>query len=207
VAWRAGLAPDKATLASARLALASLALTSDRRQPQSSAIERVRFFEGQLLDEEDLSTEVEYERCLKIVRPRRKMHSVDGFRYQVLIDGLLVAGFDEVDGLAVGGGFIGQLMRQVRKLLGLRKYTSIILKRGHVADRTLADWYSDIQAGRTDRRAVVIKRTEPSSRGEWRVSDAWIEKIEGPGLNASGSDVAIESLELAYEKFCVHSPA
>ena len=48
---------DEGALASARLALAALALLRDRRQPAGSAIARVSYFEGKILDEKDLSTE------------------------------------------------------------------------------------------------------------------------------------------------------
>jgi phage tail-like protein len=33
----------------------------------------------------------------------------------------------------------------------------------------------------------------------WKVKEAWPVKIEGPGLKATGTDVAIESVEFACE--------
>jgi len=33
----------------------------------------------------------------------------------------------------------------------------------------------------------------------WNFENAWINKIEGPGLNASNNEVAIENMELCHE--------
>jgi phage tail-like protein len=33
----------------------------------------------------------------------------------------------------------------------------------------------------------------------WHFENAWISKIEGPALKASGNEVAIESVELVHE--------
>jgi phage tail-like protein len=37
----------------------------------------------------------------------------------------------------------------------------------------------------------------------WDFENAWINKIEGPSLNATGNEVAIESMELCHEKLTV----
>jgi len=37
----------------------------------------------------------------------------------------------------------------------------------------------------------------------WTVSQAWPVKIEGPGLKATGNEIAIESIELVHEGLSV----
>jgi len=69
VAWisdvltrRADQLGDEAYLPTARLVAAALALVRNHTQPQNSILKRVRFFEGQLLEEIDLNSEQEAKR-------------------------------------------------------------------------------------------------------------------------------------------------
>ena len=94
------------------------------------------------------------------------------------------------------------LQPNVRKLVGLRKYANIVLKRGYTQDDTsLWDWYKNIHNGIADRRNVTIilmnEERQPVMR--WHAENAWINKIEGPSFKASGNEVAIESVELVHE--------
>ena len=41
----------------------------------------------------------------------------------------------------------------------------------------------------------------------WNFDNAWINKIEGPGLNASNNEVAIENMELCHEGLSFESGA
>lgn len=197
IAFRAQHVPDRAVLASSRLARASLALVSDRSQPAGSTIERVRYFEGKFLDPGDLDREQDYVRCLKIVRPRDRRPPLEDFKFEVIIDGVSRAAFHEADGLPDGAdGRLEIFVRRVRKLLGLRKFASIVLKRGVAADRTLADWYRGGCAGDTKGHTVIVRRGVPPR--DWRLDDAWIRRIQAPCLSAPGTDIAIESIELVH---------
>jgi phage tail-like protein len=40
----------------------------------------------------------------------------------------------------------------------------------------------------------------------WSIFQAWPVKCEGPGLKATGNDIAIETLELAHEGITVKLP-
>ena len=33
----------------------------------------------------------------------------------------------------------------------------------------------------------------------WKIANAWPVKVEGPSLNATGNEIAIETLEFAHE--------
>jgi phage tail-like protein len=89
----------------------------------------------------------------------------------------------------------------VRKLVGLRKYTNLTLKRGYTQDKALWQWYVNIVNGIPDRRNVTIvllnERREAVLR--WHAENAWINKIEGPMLKAASNDVVMESVDLVHE--------
>jgi phage tail-like protein len=129
-----------------------------------------------------------------------------GFNFILEIDNVPRGAFAEVGGLTAEGDGVdyregSDLQPNVRKLVGLRKYTAITLKRGYTQDKTLWQWYVNIANGQADRRNVTIillnERREPVLR--WQAENAWINKIEGPALKASGNEIAMESVELLHE--------
>jgi phage tail-like protein len=129
-----------------------------------------------------------------------------GFNFRVEIDGLPVAAFSEVSGLTAEGDAVDYRegtdpVNNVRKLVGLRKYANLMFKRGFTPNTTLWDWYGRIAAGQPDRRngSVVLQNEAHRDVMRWNFENAWINKIEGPGLNASNNEVAIESMELCHE--------
>jgi phage tail-like protein len=89
----------------------------------------------------------------------------------------------------------------VRKLIGLRKYGNISLKRGYTQNRELWDWYRNIVNGINDRRngTIVLMDEERRDVMRWNFENGWINKIEGPAFKASGSEVAIETVEIVHE--------
>jgi phage tail-like protein len=90
----------------------------------------------------------------------------------------------------------------VRKIPGLRKYGNVTLKRGIVPkENGFWDWWNQIQSGTVERRAVTISLLNEEHKPvvNWEIRDAWPVKVEGPGLNATGNEIAIETLELAHE--------
>ena len=129
-----------------------------------------------------------------------------GFNFLVEIDGISVAAFCEVSGLASETAVIeyrngSDRANTVRKLPGLTKYANIVLKRGVTQDTQLWQWRKAIEQGTPDRRsgAIVLLDDERSPVRRWRFSEGWITKFEGPDLNAKGNDVAIETIEIAHE--------
>ena len=128
------------------------------------------------------------------------------FNFQLEIDGVPLGAFSEASGLTADGDPVDyregtDLQQNVRKLVGLRKYTNIMLKRGYTADKALWRWYANIVAGQPDRRNVTIvlmnEARQPVLR--WHAENAWINKIEGPAFKAAGNEVAMESVELVHE--------
>lgn len=106
------------------------------------------------------------------------------------------------------------------KIPGLVKNGNISLKMGYVREQEFKDWIisclSPQRAG-AQRRTVTIEMIDISSASPtsvvdtgdttahvvWQLSNAWVCKYTGPDLNASTSEVAIESVELAYEEITI----
>lgn len=130
-----------------------------------------------------------------------------GYNYVVEIDGAVSAGFTEASGLTFDvdpveyrEGTDPQL--HVRKLTGLRKFSNIMLKRGITQNRELWDWYKDVLNGDVQRRngSITLRDEQYNDVLRWEFSDGWISKWEGPSMNASGNEVAVESIEICVER-------
>jgi phage tail-like protein len=89
----------------------------------------------------------------------------------------------------------------VRKLPGLTKYPNIVLKRGLTRDLSLWNWRQSVVNGKTERRSGSIILLDEARKVvlRWRFVEGWPVKWEGPGLNATANEVAIETLEIAHE--------
>lgn len=121
-------------------------------------------------------------------------------------------GFSEVSGLSVENQPIeyrdGLMSAKTLPLKrpGLRKAGNISLKRGIVAaNNDLYSWFNNFGEPNVTRRTLVITllNDEGNPVFVWTISEAWPIKCEGPGLKASGNEIAIETLELAHEGITV----
>ncbi|PWU14358.1 MAG: phage tail protein [Verrucomicrobia bacterium] len=117
------------------------------------------------------------------------------------------AGFRECSGLTLTTDAVDyregkDIPLTVRKLTGLRKQNNIVLKRGITqARKELWNWYKNTINGVQDRRdgAIVLQDEEHKDVLRWKFENGWICKWEGPSVNATGNDVAIESIEICHE--------
>ncbi|TVR60015.1 MAG: phage tail protein [Gemmatimonadales bacterium] len=127
------------------------------------------------------------------------------FNFLVEIDGLSVAGFSEVSGLTTEQDIIeyreGSDTQTVRKIPGLRKYGNITLKRGFTQNRELWEWRKSTIDGVTERKsgAIILLDEARNEALRWQFAEGWISKWEGPALNATANEAAIESMEVAVE--------
>jgi phage tail-like protein len=130
-----------------------------------------------------------------------------GFNFRIELGGTAVAAFREASGLSFTidpveyrEGTDTEL--HVRKLFGLRKYANIVLKRGITANRDLWNWYRTIVGGVADRRsgAIVLQDEERNDVARWTFVEGWICKWEGPTMNATANEVAIETIEICVER-------
>ena len=130
-----------------------------------------------------------------------------GFNFQVQIDNSSVAGFRECSGLSFTTDPVEyregtDKPLHPRKLTAMRKFANISLKRGMTDNKELWNWYKNVLNGKTDRRdgAIVLKDEEHKEVMRWKFENGWICKWEGPSMNATSNDVAIESIEICVER-------
>lgn len=126
--------------------------------------------------------------------------------FLVEIDGITQAGFTDCAGLSASTEAVeyreGGDNTTPRKLPGQTKYTNLSLKWGLSDSRELYDWYRKVVTGKPERRngsIVVLDADGITEVVRWNFFNAWPTKMEVPTLSAKGSEVAIETLELAHE--------
>ncbi|MFH5833425.1 phage tail protein [Halalkalibaculum sp. DA384] len=95
-----------------------------------------------------------------------------------------------------------------QKMPGLQKFGNITLKRGiFEGDNEFFEWLNTTNLNTVERRDLIIKllNEEHVPLMTWSVKNAFPVKIEGPGLNATGNEVAIETLEIAHEGLSIEN--
>lgn len=127
------------------------------------------------------------------------------FRYRVEIDGITQAGFSEVTGFDASIDVIeyreGNEVTTPRKLPGLTKYSNITLKWGVTDSMDMYNWIADCIAGTIERKTLTLIAIDEEGNdvATWQIIESWPAKYTAPDFNGTGSEVAIESLELAHE--------
>jgi phage tail-like protein len=128
------------------------------------------------------------------------------FNFIVEIDGIKQAGFTDCSGFGSSTDPIeyreGGKNTTLHKLPGQTKYPNIVLKWGLTDSRELFDWYGDVVRGKVRRAngSVVVYDVDGiTERTRWNFFNAWPTKWDGPDFSAKGTDIAIETLELAHE--------
>lgn len=127
------------------------------------------------------------------------------FNFLIELDGENVGGFTEVGGLTAESDITeyreGSDPARMRKLPALFKFSNVTLKRGYTQSRALWEWRKTTLDGVTQRKqgAIIMldEAREPVLR--WEFFEGWISKYEGPALNATANEAAIESIEIAIE--------
>jgi phage tail-like protein len=138
--------------------------------------------------------------------PAARKDPYSSFRFRVEIDGVTAAGFSECSGLSSETDVIeyrNGIDATTRKLPGLRKFSNIVLKRGITTDRQLWDWYKKVLDGAVQRNdgSIVLLDEKGQEVLRWNFHHGWPCKYEAPSFHATGSEVAIETLEIAHEGF------
>ncbi len=91
------------------------------------------------------------------------------------------------------------------KMPGLPEIQNITLKKGiFPGDSELSKWFTSVQytdPNLVDRRDITIQLMNAAHQPVvvWKVKNAWPSKLDGPSLNSTGGDVAVESVELCHE--------
>ena len=127
------------------------------------------------------------------------------FRYKVEIDGITAGGFSEVTGFDASIDVMeyreGDMVQTPMKIPGLKKYGNITLKKGLADSIALYEWLDKGVTGEVERKTITITLLDAteSAVASWRVINAWPIKYTGPDFNATSSEVAVETLEVAHE--------
>lgn len=127
------------------------------------------------------------------------------FNFLVEIHGLVVGGFREVSGLQVEVEIEdyreGGQNRYVHRLAGATRYpNNLVLKRGLMDARTLWDWQRKVTLGQIERKngSIILLDSAGAEVWRWNFVDAYPLRWIGPELRSTGSDVALETLELVH---------
>ena len=127
------------------------------------------------------------------------------FVFLIEIEGLLVGGFSEVNGLQIETVIEtyreGGLNEYEHKLAGPTRYPSnLILKHGLTDIETLWSWHQDVTQGQIRRRNGTIYLLDHQRRPAmwWDFMGAYPIKWSGPELRADSNTVAVETVELVH---------
>ncbi len=130
------------------------------------------------------------------------------YNFLVEIDGITRAGFQECSGLDSSQDPTDyregdEPFLTVRKLPGLNSYSNITLKRGLTSDEDLWKWRKKAMDGKVKRKnvSIVLLDDTRDEKVRWNLREAWPTKWTGPDFNATGTDVAVDTLEIVHEGF------
>jgi phage tail-like protein len=122
--------------------------------------------------------------------------------------------FSEVSGLDVESevieyrdGFNPEFTKV--KMPGMQKYSNITLKRGTFqGDNKFYEWWKETVSFNTLARrdlTISLLNEEHSPVFVWTAKNAWPVKVQSTDLKADGSEVAIETLEVAHEGLTIEA--
>ena len=128
------------------------------------------------------------------------------FNFLVELEGISQASFTECSGLGATTEVIemreGGDNTTVRKLPGKTTYGNITLRWGMADSTELWQWREQVIQGSVLRKngsIVVYDLSNHEEVARWNFVAAWPTEWEGPGFNATGSEIAVETLVLAHE--------
>jgi|SRR5215207_1369337 len=89
------------------------------------------------------------------------------------------------------------------KMPGLTSVGNVTMKKGIFAkDTKFFDWYLETKKRESfKRRVVVVNLLDEGGNPKmtWTLNNAWPSKVSGTDLKSDGNDVAVETVEIAYE--------
>ena len=133
------------------------------------------------------------------------------FRFVLELNALNVAGFSECTGLniAVKTSTYHEGGRNDSTLIfpEMTSHGNITLKKGLTASNELLSWQMDVAKGEfeinprseVNQIAIVLQDANSKTVKRWELNRVLPVKWVGPDLKATTSEIAVESLELAYE--------
>ena len=130
------------------------------------------------------------------------------YYFKLTLNGLEVAHFMECSGLKSTTTVFeieeGGTNSYTHKRPGQSKWENIVLRTATSASTSLLDWrdtlLKDQFGNRTSTSGIIsLMNNNGVVVRSWAFKNAWPVSWEGPSLNSSGSELAVESLELAHD--------
>jgi phage tail-like protein len=94
------------------------------------------------------------------------------------------------------------------KMPGIAKYGNVTMKRGIFAnDNTFWNWMNELKTNTVKRQTVSIKLLDESGNVamRWTLNNAWPTKISSTDLRSDGNEVAVDTIEIAYERVAANN--
>jgi phage tail-like protein len=143
--------------------------------------------------------------------PRRVQDPFGNFRFSLELNQVRVAGFAECTGLQMetkvleykeGGNNVTTL-----KFPEASSFGNITLKRGVTSSNELLEWQLDVANGQFSKNArasnpnvaIILNNEKGDPIKRWNLIRPFPVKWAGPDLKATGSEVAIETIEITHE--------
>jgi phage tail-like protein len=136
----------------------------------------------------------------------QRQDPLPAFFFSVEISGQSAGFFKSVGGLKIETDVIeyqegGDGGGTIHKLAGATRYANIRLTRGFTGDRALYNWFVATQKPNPTRvnGRIILFNQHGTRVAAWRFVNGFPVKWEGPELDASKNELAIESIEIAHE--------
>ena len=132
---------------------------------------------------------------------------LQSFMFKVSIPGLPTGvGFQKVGGLSREVEvveYFENMYDHAHKLPGRESVSEVTFERGMYADDYLQTLYEKVFNNNTVRNTVVIQVCDRfgAIKREFKCAEAWFSKYECADLDATSSDVIIETLTMVFEYF------
>lgn len=129
------------------------------------------------------------------------------FKFRVTIPGIpSTIGFQTVSGLSEETEVVEYKesgFDYTHKLPGNNSVGEVTMERGMFADSSMQDIYKNTLTNPDFRNTMIIQLLDRFGNVQrtWKLAEAWISSWEGSDLDASSSDVAIETIKVQFEHF------
>jgi phage tail-like protein len=95
------------------------------------------------------------------------------------------------------------------KMPGLGKVGNVTMRKGiFVNDTSLWNWFNQIKMNTIARVTVVVNLLDETGAPKmvWTLNNAFPIKVTGTDLKSEGGEVAVESVDIAYETLVISAP-
>jgi phage tail-like protein len=130
-------------------------------------------------------------------------------RFKLEMDSIIVGSFSEItlsdETFDVVEYRAGDYPATMQKQPGLYKNGNVVLKRGVFTDyNDLFTWFQRIKDGEFDKAlvknfSIILMDQASKTVAQWDFVNGWPVKYTAPPLNAKGTEMAIETLEIVHE--------